>query len=67
MLLTLMADLLYYSLGTMLNHSCLPNVTFEELKKTNMMIFETCQDIKAGDEICDNYIDITKSTKRAKK
>lgn len=43
--------------GSMLNHSCLPNVVFG--KKNKMMYFQAIRDIKKNEEILDNYIDIT--------
>lgn len=51
--------------GTLLNHSCLPNVIFGE--KDGYMIFIAVKDIQKGDEICDNYIDITLPKKERKK
>lgn len=51
--------------GTILNHSCLPNVIFGE--KNNQMCFMAIRDIQKGEEICDSYIDITMSTKQRKK
>jgi len=43
--------------ATILNHSCLPNVIFG--KENNQICFITIRDIKKGEEIYDNYIDIT--------
>lgn len=43
--------------GTLLNHSCLPNVIFGE--KDNGIVFMASRNIRIGEEICDNYIDIT--------
>lgn len=43
--------------GTLLNHSCLPNVIFGE--QDGMITFIAIRNIKKGEEICDNYIDIT--------
>ena len=51
--------------GTLLNHSCLPNVIFGE--KDNQMYFIAVRDIEKGEEICDSYIDITFPTKKRKK
>jgi hypothetical protein len=45
------------STGTLLNHSCNPNVTFK--KENGFMVFKTCRNIKAGEELCDNYINVT--------
>ena len=47
--------------GTILNHSCLPNVIFGQ--KGNQMWFVTNREIKKGEEIYDNYVDITLSKK----
>jgi len=44
-------------IGTLLNHSCMPNVIF--YRKNNLMYFVAARDIDAGEEICDNYVDIT--------
>lgn len=46
-------------LGAQLNHSCSPNVIFYWNKK--QMYFKTIHDIEAGEEICDNYVDITQN------
>ena len=43
--------------GTILNHSCLPNVTFG--RKDNSMMFVTVRDIKKGEEVCDYYINLS--------
>ena len=43
--------------GAQINHSCLPNVIFK--KKGKFMIFYTVTNIKAGEEICDTYVDIS--------
>lgn len=51
--------------ATLLNHSCLPNVIFGE--NDGYMIFIAVRDIQKGDEICDNYIDITLPKKERKK
>jgi hypothetical protein len=51
--------------GTLLNHSCLPNVIFGRCG--DYMIFETIRDIKKGEELCDSYIDITESRGKRKK
>lgn len=51
--------------GTMMNHSCLPNVIFGE--KDNQMCFMTVRDIDKGEEICGSYIDITLPTNKRKK
>lgn len=51
--------------GTILNHSCLPNVIFGE--KDNQMYFMAIRDIQKGEEICDSYIDITLPTNKRKK
>ena len=48
--------------GTILNHSCSPNVDFKRVG--NSMHFITLRDIKAGEEICDNYVDIDLNKKR---
>lgn len=48
--------------GTILNHSCLPNVIFG--KKKNMIYFMTIKDISKGEEICDNYINILLNKKQ---
>jgi bacterioferritin-associated ferredoxin len=45
--------------GLLLNHSCLPNVIFG--LKNKEMVFVAVKNINKGDEICDNYIDITLS------
>jgi len=45
--------------GTLLNHSCLPNVIFGQ--KDNQMHFITTRKIMKGEEINDSYIDITSS------
>lgn len=50
--------------GTLLNHSCLPNVIFGE--KDNKMVFVAARDILKNEEICDNYIDLTLSTNERK-
>lgn len=50
--------------GTILNHSCLPNVIFGE--KDNQMYFMAVRDIEKGEEICDSYIDITLPIKKRK-
>ncbi len=47
--------------GTLLNHSCKPNVVFK--KVNNQMYFTTIRDIKAGEEICDHYGDINENKK----
>ncbi|BCS82854.1 SET domain protein [Cotonvirus japonicus] len=41
------------------NHSCLPNVIFGKVK--DEMWFITIKDIESGQEICDNYVDITQN------
>lgn len=51
--------------GTILNHSCLPNVIFGE--RDNQMYFIAIRDIEKGEEICDSYIDITLPSKKRKK
>ena len=43
--------------GTIMNHSCLPNTIFGEVG--GKIIFKAGMDIKKGNEIYDNYIDIT--------
>jgi len=43
--------------GTIINHSCLPNTIFGEVD--DKMIFKAVRDIKIGEEIYDNYVDIT--------
>lgn len=48
--------------GTILNHSCLPNVIFGE--KDNQMCFMAVRDIEKGEEINDSYIDITLPTNK---
>lgn len=45
--------------GTVLNHSCLPNVIFGKVGE--FMVFETVRHINKGEELCDSYIDITDS------
>lgn len=50
--------------GTLLNHSCLPNVIFKF--DGIYVIFMSIIDIKAGEEICDNYIDITQTKEKRK-
>lgn len=45
--------------GSIFNHSCLPNVIFGE--KENKIFFSTVRNIKKGEELCDNYIDIIRS------
>lgn len=47
--------------GTLLNHSCLPNVIFG--KKGNCMHFITVRDIEPGEELLDHYIDLTLNKK----
>ena len=44
-------------IGTILNHSCLPNTIFGEVD--GKMVFKAITNIKKGEEIYDNYIDIT--------
>jgi hypothetical protein len=44
---------LFYA--TKLNHSCMPHVKYYP-SENNMMVFETIRPIKAGDEVCDSYI-----------
>ena len=51
--------------GTLLNHSCLPNVIFGH--KDGMMVFITSKNINKGEEICDNYVDITSPKKDRRK
>ncbi|QKF93531.1 SET domain-containing protein [Fadolivirus algeromassiliense] len=51
--------------GTLLNHSCLPNVIFGE--RDGIMVFMTVKSISKGEEICDNYIDITMPKNERKK
>ncbi|XWV25905.1 SET domain protein [Tupanvirus soda lake] len=41
-------------LGTLMNHSCDPNVKFA--KENGYMVFRTSKNIKTGEELCDNYI-----------
>ena len=48
--------------GALLNHSCDPNVIFKQENK--YMIFKTIKDINKGEELCNNYIDITLPKKR---
>lgn len=50
--------------GTLLNHSCIPNVIFGE--KDGKMVFIAARDIQMNEEICDNYIDISLSHKKRK-
>lgn len=53
--------------GRLFNHSCEPNVKFELIENKNKlyMKFYVCRDIKAGEELCDNYFDVNLSyTKR---
>ncbi|AVL94566.1 SET domain protein [Moumouvirus australiensis] len=47
--------------GRIFNHSCLPNVIFYRVK--NMMYFMTIVEIKKGQELFDNYVDISESKK----
>ncbi|XWV24666.1 hypothetical protein QJ856_gp1118 [Tupanvirus deep ocean] len=43
-------------LGTLMNHSCDPNVKF--IKENGYMVFRTSRNIQVGEELCDHYIDI---------
>lgn len=43
--------------GAMLNHSCLPNVIFGKINEDYYFI--SVRNIQKGEEICDNYCDIT--------
>ena len=43
--------------ATILNHSCIPNTIFGEMN--GQFIFKAIRDISKGEEIYDNYIDIT--------
>ena len=45
--------------ATILNHSCIPNTIFGEIN--GKFVFKAISDINKGDEIYDNYIDITLS------
>lgn len=51
--------------GTLLNHSCFPNVIFGP--KNNKMVFIAVRNISKGEEICDNYINITMNVKNRQK
>jgi hypothetical protein len=46
--------------GTILNHSCLPNVIFGV--KDGLIVFVAARDINKNEEILDNYINITLKT-----
>lgn len=52
-------------IGAKLNHSCAPNVIFYQNK--NQFYFKTTRDIEANEEICDNYVDITKNKETRQK
>jgi len=45
--------------GAMFNHSCSPNVKF--IQDKNIMYFITVIDIKSGEELFDNYVNLTLS------
>lgn len=47
--------ILYF--GAIFNHSCIPNVLFKFID--DKMIFTTNRDIKANEELTDNYVDIS--------
>nr|AEX63135.1 putative SET domain-containing protein [Moumouvirus Monve] len=47
--------------GRIFNHSCLPNIIFYRVK--NVMCFMTIVEVKKGDELVDNYVDIVQSKK----
>lgn len=47
--------------GRIFNHSCLPNIIFYRVD--NMMYFMTIIDIKKGQELVDNYVDIVQNKK----
>lgn len=47
--------------ATLLNHSCIPNTIFGIVD--DIFIFQAIRNIKVGEEITDNYIDITSSKK----
>jgi SET domain-containing protein len=49
-------------IGTLLNHSCEPNVVFKE--DNGHMIFITTKDIDVEEELCDNYVNINLPTKK---
>lgn len=51
--------------GAKFNHSCIPNVIF--VSDENYMYFYTIRDIKTGEELTDNYVDIMSNTKTRKK
>ena len=51
--------------GTLLNHSCVPNVIFGEIG--DQIVFMAVRDINKGEQIYDNYVDITLNTERRKK
>ena len=46
--------ILFY--GTLLNHSCEPNVQFRVSDNGKFMTFTTIRPINAGDEVCDSYL-----------
>lgn len=50
--------------GTMLNHSCLPNIMFGP--DGEYMVFEAYREIKKGEELCDSYVDISESRNKRK-
>lgn len=51
--------------GTLLNHSCLPNVVFGEIN--GFIIFVAVRDIVKNEEIYDNYVDIKLPLNKRKK
>ncbi|QTF49614.1 hypothetical protein qu_723 [Acanthamoeba polyphaga mimivirus] len=50
--------------GAKFNHSCVPNVIF--VSDENYMYFYTVRNIKTGEELTDNYVDIMSNTKTRK-
>jgi len=42
--------------GAMFNHSCIPNIKF--IQDGNIMYFVTIRDIKSGEELFDNYVNL---------
>jgi len=49
--------------GRLFNHSCVPNVLFDVIKKNGKtyMNFFACKDIVKGEELTDNYFDVNLS------
>lgn len=44
-----------YLCTSMFNHSCCPNVTFQNLGRGSTMMLHALRDIKAGEELCISY------------